>query len=60
MAINFPLRRTLSKSQAQPDPSTDDYEFGLQANWEERVVTTVATSLALMVVAAVAILMGMV
>ena len=60
MAINFTLSKTPPKSRAEPDASVDDYDFGLQANWEERVVTAVATSVALMIVAAVALLMGMV
>lgn len=34
--------------------------FGPHAEWEERVVTVVATTIAVMIVAAVAILMGMV
>lgn len=33
-------------------------DFGIKAEWEERVVTTVAVTVAVMVVAAVAILMG--
>jgi len=35
-------------------------DFGVNADWEERVVTAVAVTLAVLVVAAVAILMGMV
>lgn len=34
-------------------------DFGLSANWSERVITTVATTLAITIVAAVAVLMGM-
>ena len=35
-------------------------DFGIKAEWEERVVTSVAVTVAIMIVAAVAILMGMV
>jgi hypothetical protein len=34
--------------------------IGISTDWEERVVTAVATTVAIMVVAAVAILMGLV
>jgi hypothetical protein len=34
-------------------------DFGVHADWEERVVASVAVTVAVMVVAAVAILMGM-
>jgi hypothetical protein len=35
-------------------------DFGVKAEWEERVVASVAVTVAVMVVAAIAILMGMV
>ena len=35
-------------------------DFGVKAEWEERVVTTVAVTVAVMIVAGIAILMGMV
>ncbi len=52
--------RHSSSDQAEPDASGGYVGFGLPAHWEERVVTAVAMSLALVIVAAVAVLMGMV
>ncbi|MFA6265846.1 MAG: hypothetical protein WC670_09060 [Pseudolabrys sp.] len=34
-------------------------DFGLSANWGERIITTVAATLAITIVGAVALLMGM-
>lgn len=35
-------------------------DFGVKADWDERLVTSIAVAVAVMVVAAVAILMGMI
>ena len=45
-------------SASPPDPVAYD-ELGLQPNWRERVVTVVATSMAVLIVAITAVLMGM-
>jgi hypothetical protein len=42
-----------------PDASAGYDEIGLHANWGERVVTMVATSIAVLIVATIAVLMGM-
>lgn len=49
-----------SRSPSDNDGPVFLRTFGVNGDWEERVVTAVATTVAIMVVAAVAILMGMV
>jgi hypothetical protein len=49
----FAFRRALAKTADNADAPHD-------ANWNERVVTTVAVAAAVMVVALIAVLMGMV
>lgn len=45
-------------SASQAAPSADD-GGELSSNWGERIVTVVATSAAVLIVAAIAVLMGM-
>jgi hypothetical protein len=42
-----------------PQPARSDEDVGLRANWGERIVTIAATGLAVLVVALIAVLMGM-
>jgi hypothetical protein len=44
---------------APPAESTDYERVGLRAGWDERTVTVVAVSLAVLIVAVIAVLMGM-
>jgi len=45
---------------ASPPAETADYsELGINPDWGERIVTVVATSLAVLIVAMIAVLMGM-
>ncbi len=55
MAIQFAQR----DNPPPFDSFGEDDDVGLHASWSERVVTTVAIVVALSIVAAVAILMGM-
>jgi hypothetical protein len=48
-----------SDNSIATDASDEDDDFGLHANWAEKVITVVATALAVLVVAATAVLMGM-
>jgi hypothetical protein len=45
-----------SASSAEP---VDYDEIGLHPNWGERIVTVVATTIAVLIVAVIAVLMGM-
>jgi hypothetical protein len=45
-------------SEAPPEPSAYDH-IGLRADWGEQTVTVVAVSLAVLIVAVIAVLMGM-
>ncbi len=45
-----------SASPPEPQPAAS---IGLRANWSERVVTAVATGIAVLIVAAITVLMGM-
>ncbi|MCF8478281.1 MAG: hypothetical protein K9G60_14730 [Pseudolabrys sp.] len=61
MAINV-AHNNIARSDppAEPEGAAGYRDFGLKAHWEERVIAAVAVSVALMIVAAVAVLMGMV
>lgn len=61
MAINV-AHNNIARSDPPTEPeAVGGYrDFGLKAHWEERVIAVVAASVALMIVAAVAVLMGMV
>ena len=48
--------RKYSASPPEPQPAAS---IGLRANWSERVVTAVATGIAVLIVAAITVLMGM-
>lgn len=55
MAIDLSRRQ----NQLPPDLSDDDGAYyGLHGDWNEKIVTAVATGLAILVVATVALLMG--
>jgi hypothetical protein len=45
-------------STTPPEPAAYDY-IGLRAGWGERAVTAVAVSMAVLIVAVIAVLMGM-
>jgi len=53
--MTFDLHRASSSSSALP--AGDDSDLG--PNWGERIVTVVATSMAVLIVATIAVLMGM-
>jgi hypothetical protein len=46
------------QSANPPEPAAYDH-IGLRANWGERAVTVVAVSMAVLIVAVIAVLMGM-
>lgn len=48
-----------SASASELDTPSDHDGGELHANWSERLITVIATSLAVLVVATVAVLMGM-
>ncbi|MBS0533197.1 MAG: hypothetical protein JSR72_03990 [Proteobacteria bacterium] len=48
-----------AKRRHEPDAADFYADFGLSENWGERVIATVAAVLAITIVAAVAMLMGM-
>jgi len=50
---------SLDIQRATPTDPVLYHETALQPDWEERVVIAVATSLAVLIVAAVTVLMGM-
>lgn len=54
MAYDIQLRS--SAATAAPAEAADD---GMQASWGERIVTVIATSIAVLIVASIAVLMGM-
>jgi len=49
---------SLDLHSASPAEPAGYQHIGLRANWSERVVTAVAVSIAVLIVAAVAVLMG--
>jgi hypothetical protein len=55
MAIDAIHAQTPSPS----DMSDDDPYYGLYGDWNEKIVTAVAAALAVLIVATVAVLMGM-
>jgi hypothetical protein len=56
--MTFDTHTAYSTSAAQGEAADAD-SFGLYPNWSERIVTIVAASLAVLVVALIAIVMGM-
>jgi len=50
---------SLDSHSATPDEPAGYRVIGLPANWSERIVTGVAVSMAVLIVALVAVLMGM-
>ncbi len=53
------FKATDAKNLSEPGVLGRLWAFGLRADWNERIVTAVAASAAILLVATVAILMGM-
>lgn len=51
---------SLDSHSATPDEPVAYESIGLRADWSERIVTVVATSIGVLIVALIAVLMGMV
>ena len=49
----------IDSHNASPAKPVSYYDIGLHPVWGERIVTVVATSLAVLIVAVIAVLMGM-
>jgi hypothetical protein len=56
--MTYDTRPAYSSSSRAAKPA-DDQEFGLSAEWGERIVTGIVVSIAVMIVALIAVLMGM-